>query len=360
MNKFTKFFITAFFVLNLNIVYSQDTTNIQLQKNFDISAFVETYYSINTDKTAKLKFIPSVSPYRDEMRINIAQLSVGYNDEEIRGKLTLHYGDIPEINWAPSTIYKNIQEAYVGFSPAKKFWIDAGFYQTHIGAEGFPPNNFLSSNALISVAEPNFQSGIRFSYEFSEKLSASLHIINGLNLFEDNNKNKTFGLKIDYTPIENLTFSYNNSVGNEIPSSENNPRIRYFHNFVITYSPSKKIDLLGNFDVVHQEKSKINDSSATAYTYGAVVSARYKFNKMYSSTIRCEYYQDLDGLLTGIVFADRGAKGNGFTLGFEYKPIEQAYLRFEYYFLRMDAEQKVFYDNSNVKNEATISFGLGF
>jgi hypothetical protein len=341
-------------------IHAQDSLFSFLPKNFEIHGLIDTYYDYNTDKSNSTKLFPTVSPYRDEFRLNIAQVSLKYISEDVRSTLTLHYGDIPDINWEPSTRYKFIQEANIGFSPANNLWIDVGYFQTHLGAEAFPPNNFLNSNALISVAEPNFQSGLKISYEFSKKFNAAFHLINGSNLFEDNNKNKSFGVQLNYLPKDNLQFTYNNIIGNEIPSADNNPRTRYLHNFVIDYSPTDKIDLLGNFDIGNQEKSGLADSSATAYVYGGLASIRYNFSKKFSTAFRCEYYQDLDGLLSGVVIGNTGAKGNGFTIGGEYKPNQYAYIRLEYYFLKMDDNQKIFYDNSSVRHELTFSFGAGF
>jgi len=352
--------IFIFFSVFPSVLFAQDSLFSFLPKNFELHGFIDTYYEYNTDKQNSLKLFPTVSPYRNEFRLNIAQLSLKYNDEAIRSSLTFHYGDIPDVNWEPATKLKYIQEANIGFSPIKNFWIDAGYFQTHLGAEGFPPGNFLNSNAVISVAEPNFQAGVKISYIFSEKFNAALHILNGENLFEDNNKNKSFGIQLNYIPKENLIFTYNNIIGDEIPASENNPRTQYLHNFEIQYSPSGKIDLLGNFDIGHREKSGLLDSTSTAYVYGGLASIRYNINKKFSTTFRCEFYRDLDGIFTGVVSNNSGAKCSGITIGGEYKPDKFMYVRCEYYFLKMAENQKIFYNNSSIRHELTFSLGAGF
>jgi hypothetical protein len=359
MKNYLPVFIIAVLFLP-RIAASQDSIFSFLPKNLEIHGFIDTYFDYNTDKQNSLKLFPTVSPYRNEFKLNIAQVSLKYSDETVRSTLTLHYGDIPDINWEPATKMKYIQEANIGFSPAKNLWIDAGYFQTHLGAEGFPPNNFLNSNAVISVAEPNFQAGLKISYAFSEKFNAALHIINGANLFEDNNKNKSFGLQMNYTPKDNLQFTYNNIIGNESPTADNNPRTQYLHNFVIQYSPSEKFDLLGNFDLGHREKSGLLDTSAAAYVYGGLASVRCNINKKFSTAFRCEFYQDLDAVLSGTVANNTGPKCSGFTIGGEYRPNKYMYFRCEYYFLKMDENQKIFYDNSSSRHELTFSFGMGF
>ena len=342
-------------------IYPQDSTATDILKNLKVSAYVDAYYSYDTDKKNSLKLFSTYSPYRDQFRLNIAQVSLKYKSEKenIRGIFTLQYGDIPDLNWKPTTQYSYIQEANFGYSPVKNLWVDAGFFQCHIGAEGLPKDDYFTSIALISVAEPNLQSGIRITYDFSEKFSAALHILNGFNLYEDNNKNKTLGLQFNYKLNSNLSFSFNNLMGNEMPAGMDG-KLLTLNNLIVNASLNKNVDLLMNFDVGSQEKSKLNDSNATAYMYGGFISARYRFSKYFSAAIRGEYYQDLNGFLSGIVANNMGLKSNAITLGVEYKPIENAYLRFEYTYLWLDEALNVFFDNTNRRHEVTISMGFEY
>jgi hypothetical protein len=356
---FTIFLIVFLFSLP-KFSTSQDKDILDFFKNFKLSTYLDAYYAYDNDKNIfqEQRPLDLISPYRDQIRLNIAAVSLKYNTEKIRSTFTLHYGDIPDANWKPVTKHDMIQEANIGFSPYKNLWIDAGYFVTHIGAEGLPKNNVLSSFSLPVYVEPFIQSGVKIGYDFNDKFSACLHIINGYNLFEDNNKNKSFGLQLSFTPIEQLKISYNNIIGNEMPTGVDG-KTRVFNNLIFNIAPCKKIDVIASIDLGIQEKSKRTDTTASAYSYGAFVSARYKFNPKFSTTVRGEFYQDIDGILCGSIGTYNWLKGNGVTIGCEYRPIESAYIRAETRYLRLDKELNVFYKN-NERVEGMLSIGFEY
>lgn len=341
--------------------FSQENDISKYFKNFSINAYVETYYSIDNDKSAgsNPRMFDLFSPYRDQISLNIAQLSLKYNDEKIRGTFTMQFGDIPDINWGPVTKTKYVQEANVGFSPVKNLWIDGGYFLTHIGAESFPRFNFFSSFSLPADYEPFLQSGLRVGYDFSDKFSASLYALNGFNMFEDNNKNKSFGAQLNYIPLPELKIIYNNIIGNEQPTGMQG-KTRTLNNLIFNVYPHEKIDIVASADFGMQEKSSMFDSTKTAYYYGASVAGRYRFSPNYSASIRGDFFQDLEGVVSLPLNNGRGVKANSLSLGFEYKPVEKAYVRFEYRYVVMDGEQKIFEDNSNTRSEATITLGFEY
>ena len=106
-------------------------------------------------------------------------------------------------------------------------------------------------------------------------------------------------------------------------------------------------------------KEKLIEPAFLKYSglHGGILAANSKY---FSASIRGEYYQDLNGVLSGIVANNMGLKSNAITLGVEYKPIENAYVRFEYTYLRLDEALKVFFDNTNVRNEVTVSMGFEY
>lgn len=341
--------------------FSQENDISKYFKNFSINAYIDTYYSIDNDKSAgsNPRMFALFSPYRDQISLNIAQLSLKYNDEKIRGTFTMHFGDIPDVNWAPVTRTKYVQEANVGFSPVKNLWIDGGYFLTHIGAESFPRYNFFSSFSLPADYEPFLQSGLRIGYDFSEKFSASLYALNGFNMFEDNNKNKSVGMQLNYKPLSELNIVYNNIIGNEQPTGIQG-KTRMLNNLIFNVYPHEKIDIVAAADYGLQEESSLSDPSKTAYYYGASVAGRYRFSPNYSASIRGDFFQDLDCVVSLPLNNGKGVKANSLSLGLEYKPVEKAYVRFEYRYIMMDGEQTIFEDNSNTRSEATITFGFDY
>ena len=338
-------------------LYSQDFTK------FSLSGYVDTYYSWDNDKNGNtLRQFSSIAPYREEFRLNIAQVSLKYNDEKVHGAITLQYGDIPQVNWPANQQF--IQEAYVGFRPAKRLWIDAGYFLTHIGAEGLlPKSNFLSSLALGTYYEPFYQSGIRVSYEFSPKFYGALHLLNGYNVFTDNNKNKSVGLTLGFKPKDNLEVIYNNLIGNEMPSGVDG-KTRIYNNLVVKFSPSKKVDILLGGDVAMQERSGITDSTSSAVMYSGLAAIKFKPTTKFAVSVRGELFNDKDGFLSGVIAQSDGTAAGlnafGITLGFEVRPVSNAYFRMEGRYLAAADKQKIFFDNSNSRIEAITSIGVEF
>jgi hypothetical protein len=352
--------VMAVLILLPNAVMTQDKDLAEFFKNFKISSYADVYYAYDNDKNIDKdpRLLDLISPYRDQIRLNIASLTLKYGTDNIRSTFTIHYGDIPELNWKPVTKYDMIQEANIGFSPQKNLWIDAGYFVTHIGAEGLPKNNVLSSFSLPVYVEPFIQSGVKVGYDFSDKFTACFHLLNGYNVFEDNNKNKSFGVQLAYTVNDKLKFTYNNLIGNEMPAGVDG-RTRFFNNFIVNVSPCKKIDMIASADICTQEQSSRTNPDKSAYTYGAFLSTRYKFNPKFSATVRGEYYQDIDGILSGAIGSYNWLKGNGITIGCEYRPVESAYLRAETRYIRLDSDLKPFYKN-NERTEAMLSFGFEY
>ena len=360
-NRYIFLLLFVLFFISTRSGFSQENDITKYFKNFSINAYIDTYYSIDNDKSAgsNPRMFDLLSPYRDQISLNIAQLSLKYKDEKIRGTFTMHFGDIPDVNWGPVTKTKYVQEANVGFSPVENLWIDGGYFLTHIGAESFPRFNFFSSFALPVNYEPFLQSGLKIGYSFSDKFNASLYALNGFNMFEDNNKNKSAGMQLNYTPLPELNIIYNNILGNEQPTGIQG-KTRVLNNLIFNVYPMKKLDIVASADYGLQEKSSLSDSLKTAYYYGASIAGRYRFSPNYSASIRGDFFQDLDCVVSSPLNNGRGVKANSLSLGFEYKPVEKAYVRFEYRYVIMDGEQTIFEDNSNTRSEATITLGFEY
>ncbi len=351
--------VTIFF----SVLFIGPKSYSQEKSPFSYGGYIDTYYSYDNDKSGNsLRQFSSISPYRDEFRLNIAQISGNYSNENIRASLILQYGDIPKANWPADMQF--IQQANLGFSPAKNLWIDAGYFLTHIGAEGLlPKDNFLTSHSLVTYFEPFYQSGLKVSYDFSSKFSACVHLLNGYNVLADNNKNKSAGLTLDLRPNNKLEFVYNNLIGNEQPAGLD-AKVRVYNNLVIKYTLSKKLNFLAGIDFATQEKSKISDSLSSASVFSAMAEIKYLLSKKYALALRGEYYNDADGVLSG-TFTDSdgnltGLKAYGLTLGIEFDPRDNMYVRAETRYLNADSKQKIFYNSSTSRVEATLNMGIAF
>ncbi|MCX7833161.1 MAG: porin [Ignavibacteria bacterium] len=354
-----KIFYLLTFILALGIFYNvrgQEELK-DILKNFKIGGGVDFYYAWDTDKDKALREISAISPHRDEFRLNLANISVEYKSQAARGKFVLHYGDLVKENW--QTEHPNIQEANIGIEIYDNLWIDAGYFISPFGEESFPNESSFSTYSLPSYYEPFYQSGIIISYDYKDNIGGSFYIVNGFNTIEDNNKNKSFGLNFYYRPNEYIEFLYNSLLGNEMPSSVPG-KMRLMNDFIFSFGPYKNFEATFLFDLTLQENSKLSDSSSSAYVYGALLNLKYHITKKFNAMLRAEYFQDLDGVLSGVVTNNMGMKGNGISLGFEYRPLEKAYFRIESRYLNLDDALKIFYNNRNDRLEIVISSGISF
>jgi len=357
IKKFYILFAAALIFVFLKDVPAQNDSINSLLKNFEISAGIDFYYAYDTDYDIIERQFSAVSPYRDEFRINLAQFSLAYNSDIIRGKIAVHYGDIPKYNW--ETEIPNLQEANIGFSPADGLWIDAGYFLTHIGAESFPSENFFSTLSLPSYYQPFYQSGIKIGYDFSEKFSASLFLLNGYDVIEDNNKNKSCGMQLSYSPAEQLQIVYNNIIGNENPAGMTG-QTRMLNNLIFYFNPCRRLETILGLDFGLRENTGIENSEKTAYSYGAMFSARYKMHPKFSAGVRGEFYQDLNGIYSDIIIDGKGMKGNGITFEVEYNPVENSYIRLETRYLRLDKDYLNIFYSGNDRGEIILSAGIKY
>lgn len=156
-------------------------------------------------------------------------LTAQYDAENVRGMVTIHFGDISRSAW--STTFPNIMEAHAGGRLCKKLWLDAGFFRTHPGTEGLlPRENFTSSVSIGTFYEPYYEAGFRLNYNPNDKLAINLFILNGYNLYEDNNNKKSFGAFVTYALGDKGNIGYSNYTGDDAPTSADSVSHQRIHN----------------------------------------------------------------------------------------------------------------------------------
>ncbi|WP_420315776.1 outer membrane beta-barrel protein [Ekhidna sp.] len=340
-------------------VAQNDSTKIEL------TGYIDTYYASYSNKLGPDELQPyvTVAPRDNQFGLNIAEIGATYNTGEVRGTFVIQYGDIAEATW--SERFRTIQEAWVGLEVTEGLWLDGGFFTTHIGAESFlPKNNWLSSTDIGTFNEPFYQSGARLSYEKSEKFKVQFHLVSGYSLFLDNNDAKSIGILFNYLLNEEISFSYTNLYGRESPEGATT-QIRFYNNIYLTWDPKQEVSVLVGGDLSTQTNSDLEDPTKTAVMYNALVIAKYRLNNYYSTTGRLEYFNDADGFISDVLVnkngVNQGLKATAFTLGFEYAPTKQSYLRSELRWTWADEDLEIFNKGGNASNiRAEFIINMGF
>ncbi|GAB3635709.1 porin [Hymenobacter arcticus] len=327
-------------------------------------AFVDGYYGFDFNHAStnvRPGFLYSHNR-QNEFTVNQGLVGVRYDDGRVRGAVGLHAGSYVSANYAAEDqVFKHIYEAYAGFRPFKKAWLDLGIFGSHIGFESaISKDNWTLTRSLMAENSPYYESGARFTYEVDPKLTLMALVLNGWQNIRENNQAKSLGTQIQWKPSAKLLINSSTFYGNEQPT-DSVIRRRYFHDFYITYAATERLSLAAVFDVGKQQSAQRRGYD-TWHTGSAFV--KYKLSDLFSTTLRGEYYNaDRGVIISSIMPAATDARflAGGTSLNLDYLPTPNVAFRVEGRYLR--AQDAIFqHDTGNSRNygNLTTSVALSF
>jgi hypothetical protein len=330
-----------------------------------ISGYIDCYYALYSDSSNASGFskFPTISPRNNQFALNMAQVSAKYISPRFRSTITLFTGDIPRSAW--SEVHNNIQEANMGFQLHKKLWLDVGFFRTHIGLESIQPReNMTLSLATTTYFEPYYLSGAKLTYQHNEKWNFQLNAFNSFNQFLETNKTKAFGLSISHNPNANTSFTYSSLYCDE-SSSNRYQHARLYNNLCLIHKSSRwMIGAEINYGL--QKNAALTAPNKTAQMVSGLIAVRYRMTHLWSLYSRGEFFDDPNEILTGPVYNENhnivGPKILGGTIGIEYKPIPNSYVRLEHRSLTNQDGNIFQYQNkpSHYRSEFLMGLGVWF
>jgi hypothetical protein len=293
--------------------------------------------------------------------IDLAQIQFA-KDAPVGGlgyKLKLSYGETAKFIHSSGLGNPNesfdLTEAYVDYvAPlGSGLKLRFGKFATYISAEMIEAkdNYNYSRSFLYSFATPFTHTGFMAGYKFSEAFSASLYIVNGWDVADDNNKGKTFGASFAVAPIEPLALTFNFMYGPE--QANNTSNNRFIFDWIGAFKATKNLTFMANVDYAYEERDPLN-SGRNSEWYGVAGYAKYDFTDFISTSIRVEYFNDKDGVRTGIA-----QELKEITLTVDFKVAKNLLVRPEYRHdwstqNAFDSEQKTF----DTKSQDTIALGV--
>ena len=183
-------------------------------------------------------------------------------------------------------------------------------------------------------------------YTFSDALTTNFYLVNGWDNTDDNNRGKTVGASIAYTPMEQLAMTFNLTYGPEQYKSSNN---RFLFDWIGTVKPVKNLSFILNTDYATEEHAA--PDSGTAKWYGIAGIAKYDFSDLFSASARAEYFDDKDGVRTGTA-----QKLKEITITPEYRVGKtNIIVRPEY---RHDWSDKESFDSGSKKSQDTLALAV--
>ena len=284
------------FILFLTFIIDNCIAQVDSTKSFNISAYIETYYSYDFSKpfnNEKPDFNYNYKKH-NQLNINLAFVKMAYQTSRVRSNLALMTGNYvkynlsTEPNWA-----KPLFEANVGFKPFEKhnFWVDAGVMPSHIGFESAVGGDCWNlTRSILAENSPYYESGIKFNYTNKKQdLYLAFYVLNGWQKIDipESNVKPSIGLQVNYKPSNSLTLNYSNFVGNIMVDSINNA-LRTFHNLYAIYDASSKLSFIIGFDIGTQKAA----FTKTAVWFTPIIISKFNLSEKSKLAGRLEYYSD--------------------------------------------------------------------
>jgi len=199
-----------------------------------------------------------------------------------------------------------VQEAYITYAvpTLTKLSFIGGKFVTPEGFEGADTvaNPNFSEGLLFTAAEPVTHTGVKANYVISDKVNATVGLVNGWDNPSDNNSGKTFLWQVATTPTKTTTWSFEGLYGKELADPTHAERLSL--DTVAGYNPTDKLSLnvQGNWGQQTNDPGTA-DSAGTTHWVGAGLWASYATTAKMTESARFEVLADQNG-------ADRFEGGN--------------------------------------------------
>jgi len=327
-----------------------------------LNGFVSSSYSYNFNNPESGKNQYRVFDFDDNtFKIDVAELVfqkqlTAPGDAGFRIDLTAGSSIPPVVKSTKDTEDIDLHQIYLSYIAkiGNGLRIDAGKFVTHLGyevIEGYDGyNDNVSRSFLFGYAIPYTHTGVRFSYPFSKELNATLIVTNGWDNSTDNNKSKSLGAQVTYTPTDRFTFTGNFLGGPE--QNNDNSRNRFVYDFLGILKITDQLSI-GGYGVYGVEQ-KTASNGDDAKWYGAAGYLRYYLCEDFSFALRTETFNDWSGTRTGIP-----QRLDEITITPEYKINKNIIVRGDFRYDESNLE--VFeIDNQFLNHQLTVSLNMLF
>jgi len=226
-----------------------------------------------------------------------------------------------------------------------KFVTPSG-YEVIEGYDGF--NDNVTRSFLFGYAIPFTHTGLRATYPFSDQLSAMLMVVNGWDNARDNNRAKSIGAQLTYTPTSTLSLTLNGMTGPEQTGNDTNNRTLL--DLVAVWHPIDRVTLGLNVD--RGAEAGAVAAGKTATWKGAALYAKAQLSGTFSLALRGERFDDPDGARTGV--AQRLSE---ITLTPEVHAGKHLIVRGD---LRIDHSDRSVFEKESGVTEHQVTVGMNF
>jgi hypothetical protein len=253
-------------------------------------------------------------------------LDVSYDAGEVGATGSLRFGSaVPVYHGGNKSDLgiENLTQAYVTWKPAADLKLDLGQFNTIYGAEVAESwkNLNYSRGGLYYAMQPFFHTGLRAAYAFSEEVTATALVVDGVNTIVDDNDKPSLGLQLGMTPSDafGVTLGY---LGALEPSSDADVFSHFFDLVATISAGSFKLVLNGDYTINQDGKTNADGSLDDASFFGVSAAAGYALCPMLGFALRYEYLSDSDNTLyASSVPAAEDVRVNTLTGTIDLKPV---------------------------------------
>ena len=333
--------------------YSQTKDSVS---TLSITGIVDVNYNKNFNNPAShINGYRNFDVYENQFNVNLAKITFQKAAAPVGFRVDLGFGQAMDLVNSDASLtseksLRNVEQAYLTavLPIGNGLTINAGKMVTHMGGEVIESisNINYSRSILFTYAIPYFHLGVCACYPFSDKFSASLYVYNGWNNIVDNNKDKTLGAEIIWSPSSSLTFIQNYIGG---PEETNGTKKRHVFDSIINYQATDALFITVNADYGQEAIDPIG----LAVWKGIALTCKYTLSDVSAIGARIENYYDQSGFTTGTL-----QKLSEFTLTYELKFTNSLTTRLE--FRRDMSDKNVFEDETGAitnNNQNTLLIG---
>jgi hypothetical protein len=225
-----------------------------------------------------------------------------YDGGEIGATGSLRFGSAVPVFYGgnvSSLGIENLTQAYVSWRPLDRLELDLGQFSTIYGAEvGESWKNLTyTRGALYYLMQPFWHTGLRSSFAFSDSISATALVVNGVNSVVDDNDTPSLGLQLAYSRDElfSMTAGY---LGALEPTTDGSS----FHHFfdLVASLSIQDFTLLFNGDLSFSPNTAVDRNAEgeviriveTPMFWGVSLTAGYKVCEAFGVALRGELLDD--------------------------------------------------------------------
>lgn len=323
-----------------------------------VEGFVDAYYSYDFgDPNDNVKPLLFNYNRHNEFSINVAMLSVGYEQDRVRGRIGLMAGTYSEYNYAAELPQvRPIYEAWGGYELFENVWWDAGLFPSHIGWESVhSTSNITLTRSLAAANSPFFLAGTRLYWTPSDTLTLGLTLANGWQNVAETNDSKGIGTQVTWSPSDVFTLNSSTWVSDEIAAGS---RLRLFHDLYGVVNLGRASFIAGLDTGMQRTPDGAEKEWDIWWTAAAL--ARVNLTNVVATGARVEYFHD-PGQVIIVTGNPNGIRTLGASLNLDFALAESAVFRLEGRMFRDARELYMLGKNPSQTNiAATAALTLAF